>query len=214
MDKTVSRFLMCFVAVVVFAWPATVQGFPTYDNGSGTGCVQCHNGFTDRGPLHDLHDDMRQGGGAACNLCHPSGAGSTPVRTTSSDDGGTLDGPGYGCRGCHGRSQDDVGSGFGTWAAGLRRIHDGFGCSGCHSNDPPTVEPETTAPPYYDDTIYPVTVTNPCTEENFGGSLAGGPGLDNDGNGDTDLADTACITIPVEVSTWGNIKSLYRGSTN
>ena len=37
-----------------------------------------------------------------------------------------------------------------------------------------------------------------------------GRGLDNDGDLDYDFDDAQCIAVPVEESTWGTVKALYR----
>src|SRR5262245_4555064 len=67
--------------------PPRAHAFPTYDDGAGNGCVQCHNGFVSgTGTLHTRHRvDFAV---TTCNLCHPSGGGTTPVRTYWSGPGG------------------------------------------------------------------------------------------------------------------------------
>ena len=198
------------VVTTVFAmaaWSTIAKSYPMYDDGAGNGCVQCHDLGGQSATIHKLHTNNFAD---SCNLCHPSGAGSTPVSTTSS--GALTDGPGLGCRGCHGRVEDDLPTGNDTWGAGLRKTpgHVSEGCSSsCHSNDPATVVGENVKPPYYsysNDT----SLSDPCDDAFTG--VAGGPGLDNDGDGFTDGADSDCGIVPVKSTTWGVIKSLFESS--
>src|SRR3989304_747277 len=92
--RTVASRTSCTVALLcVTLWAPKAHAYPSYDDGLGTGCVSCHNGFLGgNGPLHLQH--RTNFGVTSCNLCHPSGGGSTPVLTYSSGTGG-----GVGCAG-------------------------------------------------------------------------------------------------------------------
>src|SRR5262245_61961690 len=94
--------------IAVATWAPRAVAYPSYDDGAGNGCVQCHNnstgdgGFTggNAGGLHILH--LTKFGITSCALCHSSSAGgSKPVLTYYSGDG-------YGCAGCHGRDQGET----------------------------------------------------------------------------------------------------------
>lgn len=188
----------------------TADAFPSYDDGVGNGCVQCHTGFQTGpgGPLHALH--VSKFGITQCNFCHPNGQGSTPVLTYFSGPGG-----GFGCAGCHGNDYGEISPNSGqpkSTGYGLRAAHAnaevGF-CSGCHApgafGSPmvlPPILPESVPPPYYlmagNNNLH-----NPCfsQQEDLPGN--GGPtdvefvpdnlGLDNDGDGLRDWpADPDC----------------------
>jgi hypothetical protein len=191
-------------------WAPRVAAFPSYDDGAGNGCVQCHNnssedgGFTggNAGGLHVLH--LTTFGITSCALCHSNSLGaSKPVLTYYSGDG-------YGCAGCHGRDQGEISPNSEkpkATAYGLRLVHASAGvtvCAGCHfpgsteTGEPspaPAVLPETVQPPYY---LLPNNnLLDPCSaaQEGFEGTV----GLDNDGNGLRDAADPACaarVTTP------------------
>ena len=109
-------------------WTASAYAYPYYDDGAGKGCVQCHNGFQGgNGPLHYQH--RTQLGVTTCNLCHPDGGGSTPVRTYTSGVGG-----GFGCVGCHGQDYGETSPNSGEPKAtgyGLRRVHVNNGVTSC-----------------------------------------------------------------------------------
>jgi hypothetical protein len=173
-----------------------------YDDGLGGGCVSCHSGFQGgNGPLHLQHRvnfDV-----ATCNLCHPGGGGTTPVRTYWSGPGG-----GYGCAGCHGVNYGETSPISGqakATAYGLRQLHVNQGettcgvAGGCHvpgslghSNPFPPLLGENVAPPYYNPTFS--NLTDPCAsfQEDLSFDLDS-VGLDNDGDGSADYpADSDC----------------------
>jgi hypothetical protein len=185
----------------VTLWAPTAQAYQWYDNGSGSGCVECHTSFRGgNGALHLQH--RTQFGVTTCNLCHPSGGGSTPVLTYSSGSGG-----GFGCAGCHGQDYGETSPNSGqpkATAYGLRRFHvnqgiTSCGTSGCHkpgalghSNPFPTLFAENVAPPYYDPAYS--NLTDPCAslQEDLPFD-ADSVGLDNDGDGFADYpADSDC----------------------
>jgi hypothetical protein len=173
----------------VALWAPNAHAYPKYDDGSGIGCVQCHNGF--QGGNGTLHFQHRTQLGDDCNLCHPSGGGSGPVLTYSSGSGGGL-----GCAGCHGQDYGETSPISGqakATAYGLRQFHvnQGIatcGTSGCHQpgtlghSDPfPTLFGEDVAPPYYAPAFS--SLTNPCSSPEEDMPLdADSVGLDNDGD--------------------------------
>jgi hypothetical protein len=173
------------VAVGVLAvW---VAGSAAYDEYTDTQCATCHDGFVDKGALHDAHTAFIS---SNCQMCHPSSPGSKPVSTSSAGDGSA-----YSCLGCHGR---DYGGSTGLQAAGLRAHHaaNGVGiCGGCHGGDP-TPLAENVLPPHY--SRGDVTIENSC-----------GDNLDNDGDDVYDGLDTNC-SLPVETTTWSRIKAFYQ----
>ena len=94
------RALLAALAVVTCV--ARVEAYPSYDNGSGVGCVSCHPGFTggpSTGVLHQLHTQTF-GIGSNCTLCHQTTPGEKPVLTYWSSGAGLA--TGFGCSGCHG----------------------------------------------------------------------------------------------------------------
>ena len=184
-------------------WAPITQAAPFYDDGAGNGCVSCHNGFQGgNGPLHFQH--RTQLGVTTCNLCHPSGGGSTPVSTYSSGPGG-----GFGCVGCHGQDYGETSPNSGqpkATAYGLRQLHvdkgvTTCGSSGCHqpgslghSNPFPTRLGEDVAPPYYDPIFS--SLMSSCSSSDEDMPLdADSVGLDNDGDGLIDSMDPECAAV-------------------
>lgn len=197
------------VVIGVALWAAGALAYPMYDDGAGNGCVQCHNGFQGgNGALHSRH--RIEFGVATCNLCHPSGGGSTPVRTYWSGPGG-----GYGCAGCHGQDYGETSPNSGqpkSTSYGLRLYHVAQGVTACGTlschapgtngfpNPFPTPYTEDVAPPYYSP-IYS-NLTDPCSSSQEDITVdADSLGLDNDGNGFRDYpADPNCAA-PAETAT-------------
>jgi hypothetical protein len=183
--------------------------YPSYDDGAGVGCVSCHPGFQGgNGALHTQHRiDFAV---TNCNLCHPSGGGTTPVLTYSSGAGGGL-----GCAGCHGQDYGETSPNSGQPKAtsyGLRQFHVNngeatCGTGGCHqpgalgSPDPfPPLFEENVAPPYFDSAFS--NLTDPCSsaQEDLSTDVDS-VGLDNDGDGAADYpADSDC-SAPVTTTT-------------
>lgn len=199
----------CAVALVsVMLWTPNAYAYPSYDDGAGNGCVECHTGFQggNSGALHFQH--RYQFDVQSCNLCHPNGAGSTPVLTYWSGSGG-----GFGCAGCHGQDYGETSPNSGqpkATAYGLRQFHIDNGvpeCAGCHvagslghPNPLPTLFPESEPPPYYGPAFS--NLEDPCAsyqeDLTFDGDSVG---LDNDGDGDADFpADSDCA--PPETPTF------------
>jgi len=186
----------------VILWAPRAYAYKWYDDGAGNGCVQCHLGFQGgNGPLHSSH--RFELGISECNLCHPSGPGSTPVLTYHSGPGGGL-----GCAGCHGRDYGEVSVNSGQAKAtsyGLRLHHvlkgeTSCGTGGCHApgglaghpNPLPTPFPENVPPPYYGNGTNNLIDSCDSAQEDtsFDGDMVG---LDNDGDGNPDYpADGDC----------------------
>ncbi len=198
------------VLLCLALWTSPAHARPAYDDGAGVGCVSCHNGFQGgNGVLHVRHRvdfNITQ-----CNLCHPSGGGSTPVLTYSSGPGG-----GFGCAGCHGQNYGETSSTSGqpkATAYGLREFHvsqqgiTSCGTGSCHapgqlghSNPFPLLFGENQSPPYYGQSTN--NLTDPCSssQEDLP-SDADSVGLDNDGDGLVDFpADSDCAA-PVDTAT-------------
>jgi hypothetical protein len=203
---------------LVTTWAPRVEAYPSYDDGSGVGCVSCHANFYNGG-LHVSH--LTKFGITSCTLCHQTYPGEKPVLTYWSMDG-------YGCAGCHGRDygETSVLSGLPkSTAYGLRRKHLMHNppitvCGTCHFPgstetgvpDPaPAILPETVPPPYYGRATN--NLTDPCSsaQESFDATI----GLDNDGNGAADYpADSACFAfIPTTTTTVSTSTSTTTTST-
>jgi hypothetical protein len=182
-------------------------------------CAHCHGAFaladvslsegaTWPDTLHFVHRrDMLDGD---CETCHQRAGGIWPRVDVGYSDSGTGLAP-IACAGCHGRAEDGTGAGSEGYSAGLRRRHwvanrtiNGRStriCATCHTDADPadgyTPVDESYLPPYYADpgTNHPNIPSDPCNPqpgypEDFAGSTRG---LDNDGNGLYDEADTtAC----------------------
>jgi hypothetical protein len=200
----------CAVALLCSTFAArNALAYPTYDDGFGVGCVSCHPGFIG-GPGNALHDRHRiEFGVTTCNLCHPSGGGSTPVQTFRSGAGG-----GFGCAGCHGQDygENSVTDGLHKATAyGLRQYHANQAvavCATCHApgmngfpNPFPPLLGENVAPIYYAPAYS--NLTDPCDSAQedllFDVDTLG---LDNDGDGNRDYpADSDCPTPTTTTST-------------
>lgn len=185
-------------------WVPRAQAYPMYDDGMGNGCVQCHSDFSGPGTLHSTHRNTFGITNSGCNLCHPSGGGSTPVYTFWS-------GEGLGCAGCHGRDYGETsvtpphsGQPKAT-AYGLRQFHVNHGETSCgiaggchvpgsngHSNPFPPIFAESVPPPYYGSPL--VNLTDPCSSDQEDMPYdVDSVGLDNDGDGLADYpADPDC----------------------
>jgi hypothetical protein len=212
------------LAVIAAAsWPAAVQAYDEWStDGSSGNCAECHGDFRAGGyvskndgvawntSLHNGHRNTMLSG--ECDVCHGSGD-RFPVALGSSV--GLTGFPPIGCLGCHGRAEPMLGNQIkGT---GLRQHHDRSGiaeCRGCHPDaNPATVTPaeERTLPPYYftPDADHPNKPTDPCGPGLTEARVAPPLGLDNDGDLAYDASDTDC-TVPIEETTWGRVKSVYR----
>lgn len=176
-------------------------------------CKDCHRSFRSSpyislsdgsnwgDDLHDVHRNNMLSGD--CNTCHSPGS-KKPV-FLDRDKGGNGLAP-ISCVGCHGREQDrgndSVSAGRG---AGLRQKHTNAGesdCLRCHSDADPAnytpvgeeVLPEFYANPGFGHPNIPTDSCNPAGEEDFAGTTLG---LDNDGDGNYDTADSDCRTYSV-----------------
>lgn len=190
--------------VVVALCASHAHAYPIYDvPASSDDCHSCHPGFSGGGgnSLHANH--TANFGITSCNLCHPSGGGSKPVRTYVSGTGGGL-----GCAGCHGQDFGEVSPNSllpKSTAYGLRDFHVLKGVTSCglaggchvpgalgHPNPFPIPLGEAIAPTYYS---FPNNnLGSPCSsgQEDLPFD-ADSVGLDNDGDGLVDLADADCI---------------------
>lgn len=195
--------LLCLLLVTITAWlafaPVSALAYSDY-----SGCESCHGTFNTGNytslqdsvewgvALMDAHQSWVQG---ECLACHMS-AGPGAVRLNESgDDTFTKS-----CVGCHGRDEDVNGEcvdGIGSGpecgsGAGLRRVHENKGgvgtCTSCHTSDA-TPAGEDVLP--YNYSLAASSVKNSCnadgSESRFGNS-----GLDNDGDGNRDAADSDC----------------------
>lgn len=189
------------------------------------GCIDCHGDYNSGDYVSNVDGqvwgtDLMSGHmdaflGNDCDACH-TGPGYGTVFLKSSDGGDGL--AALGCVGCHGRDE-----GSGATATGLRQHHwnnEVNVCLGCHSDsDPGTATPvdEIIRPPYYANPGNGHTIPDqPCNLASQGYpedvlGAAGTGGLDNDGDDVYDTGDSDCASIlPVEESTWGRVKALYR----
>jgi hypothetical protein len=134
----------------------------------------------------------------ACDTCHTAGS-RTPVNLDSSTGVVVVGTTQYtiSCLGCHGRAE--TGEGGTVTSAGLRQHHQNAGiaiCANCHNDTNAatfTTVGENVLPPYYSivDPDRPTKPNDPCNpdgNETFAGTF----GLDNDGDGLYDQADTDC----------------------
>lgn len=184
--------------------PADAAAYPTYSSskvqGQPTGsCVTCHGDFRDD-PY--LREGVDQGWGTdlmsghrdvidECKVCHLSNKYPTSLSASDGFNSQFM----QSCLGCHGRFEPSLAS---FESSGLRQRHYRAGvteCAQCHPSDsnPAVFTPvgEDVLPANYDLTLSVVSLTDPCNPmdagEDFAGSLAG---LDNDGDGLFDGADT------------------------
>jgi MYXO-CTERM domain-containing protein len=174
-------------------------------NRDATNCRTCHGDFRAAtytspkdnqawGNLHDLHRTQMLSGD--CSTCH--GTSFFPVMLASSSGGSGL--AALGCVGCHGRAADNTTANPNGYGAGLRQHHQRSGvtiCTGCHADaDPTAFTPagEDVLPPYYADpgTGHANMPTNSCNTDGSEDMAGATTGLDNDGDGVDDGADTDC----------------------
>ena len=116
---------------------------------------------------------------STCGYCHPAADGGLPVSTKESFSGGE-----FSCNGCH-------------VLEGVTRFHGGVENCGCHG-DPGTAYTENTKPPYYGTAATSYEDWRMCFD-----------GLDNDGDGPRDGADTDCAGVPATDTSWSVIKQIY-----
>ena len=220
MAVNVTAPFILLVTIVILMFGASKAW--AYENYSG--CNDCHGGFRDSpyislsdgsnwgNDLHDVHrNDMLSG---ECDACHTSG-GRSPVFLGSSNGGNGL--AAISCSGCHGRDEDmgsdSISSGRG---AGLRQHHTNAGvqdCKDCHTDaDPALYTPvgEDVLPNYFANpgtghTSIPMDSCNPAGEEDFAGTPLG---LDNDGDGTYDTADSNCSAVVPTYSVGGSVSGL------
>ena len=212
-------FFFSLIAIVILM--AGLSEAMAYDKYSD--CDDCHgdfraspyvslaNGANWGDSLHDVHrNDMLN---SDCNTCHVSGDFDS-VSIDSSTGGNGL--APISCMGCHGRDEDMGNDSLsGGRGAGLRQHHYTAGverCVNCHSDSNPasyTPVGEDVLPNYYANpgTNHPQIPKDPC---NADGSerFAGTEGLDNDGDGSYDAADSDCAVMSTTYSVGGNVSGL------
>jgi len=217
-SRRASRGVAVAIAAIALTLGAPgTHAYEAYDvfGDQTSGCVTCHPEFlSGNGALHAQHRVLLGTPTqqlTRCNACHPSGQGSTPVRTYSSGPIGPL-ANGFGCSGCHGRLYGETSPNSGlpkSTSYGLRAAHvdagvDDCATSGCHapgnlgSPDPfPPTLPENVAPPYYGPEFS--VLRNACASDEedqaFDADLLG---LDNDGDGQRDFPDDLDCPEPTE----------------
>ena len=217
--ENVPRLILLFTTLAVLTILASqAKAYEQYSD-----CKECHGGFRSSPyrslsdgaswgeNLHNVHrNDMLAGD---CDVCHTS-SGKSKVFLASSKGGSGL--AAISCVGCHGREEDigndSVSSGRG---AGLRQHHTNAGetvCMACHSDANPSnytpvgedVLPEYFANPGTGHPSMPAKSCSPAGEENFAATILG---LDNDGDGSYDTADSDCIET-VTYTVGGNVSGL------
>lgn len=190
--NSMTALLLTIVSSIAFA-------YPDYD-----GCKDCHGDFEEDNyvsksdnanwnkSLMDGHETFVSD---KCNACHKAGGFGEVFLNSSTDSSLSKS-----CVGCHGRQEDVNGScvggdgsqvecGAGT---GLRQMHEsnvGAGtCSSCHSGDPAPAG-EQMNPFNYG--LSGIQIIDACDGDSSE-SRYGANGLDNDGDGQIDGADSDC----------------------
>jgi len=176
----------CVVLCVALAFLVAPQDVFAW--GSVSNCMGCHSGFRSGSPSnHSLHTDYIN----SCGDCHSGGINDN-LSTNSSDNYAE-----YSCNGCH-------------QLEGLATVHGSENC-GCHSDVIGTSAGENVLPYFY--TEDRSSVVNPCRTNaaNGGEDWNGdGEGLDNDGDGSYDAADSDCDGIvPTDAQSWSVLKALF-----
>ena len=207
-------FILPFLIALLMIGASEAWSYEKYKD-----CKDCHRSFRSSpytslsdgsnwgDDLHDVHRNNMLSG--ECDTCHSSGS-KKPV-FIDRDKGGNGLAP-ISCVGCHGREEDmgndSVSAGRG---AGLRQKHTNAGesdCLRCHSDADPAnytpvgedVLPNFFANPGFGHPNIPTDSCNPAGEENIAGTTLG---LDNDGDGNYDTADSDCRTYSVGGSVSG-----------
>jgi hypothetical protein len=187
------------MSLVLVAFAAVVSNDLVSYERYNDGCQSCHGAFTDDSSTkpnntwpdskHNVHRrDMLD---SVCDACHLDGDDRNPYLKQSN---GTVDLPGIGCVGCHGRYYENQMDYLG---AGLRAHHWEAGvefCGVCHAD--PAIHPETVKPEYYGKPT--VNVHQPCNLDGSENWTPDGLGLDNDGDDNYDFDDLDCFGPPRE----------------
>lgn len=201
----------CAISLVflIAGFTGRSQAYNQYSvNRDATNCRACHGDFRASpyisqvdgqnwgDSLHNVHRTTMLD--SDCGVCHFTVR--FPVEVDASAGGTGLLAP-ISCVGCHGRSADGTGTATVGYGAGLRQRHWRGGvttCVNCHTDSNPAnkvVVKENVKPPYYANNGGHLAIpTDPCNPapsftENFAGTTIG---LDNDGNGQYDMADSVC----------------------
>ncbi|MGA9572623.1 MAG: hypothetical protein WBS20_01615, partial [Lysobacterales bacterium] len=214
-------FGLLITIAVLTSWTSESWAYSDY----ASGCDTCHGDFTastytspSGGPswpdgLHNTHRTTMLNGD--CATCHAASGGFSPVVLDSSGGGSGLSA--ISCVGCHGRNEDSGNDSIsGGIGAGLRQHHTDAGvtgCVACHTDASPanyTPVGEDILPDYYANpgTGHPAMPTdscNPSGSENFAGTTLG---LDNDGDGVYDTADSDCMVAALTYSVGGSVSGL------
>jgi hypothetical protein len=195
--------LASIAALISVIFATAALAYPDYD-----GCKGCHGGFKEDNYVsksdganwnESLMDGHETFVGDKCDACHKDGSKGEVYLNFSKDSSLSKS-----CVGCHGRQEDVNGScspesggievecGGG---AGLRSMHElqvGSGtCSSCHSGDPAPFG-EQANPFNYG--LSGVQMMDACDEDSSE-SRYGANGLDNDGDGQIDGADSDCQAV-------------------
>ena len=215
------------VTVGMLVGSSYAAAFTTYSSDGETGnCADCHGDYragsyeskSDGSPWNDSlmgghRNFINDSGNDQCDVCH-SGSNRSPVVLNLSD----LSAKPKGCVGCHGRDGD----GPGQIGDGLRAHHmgsndylnwpggipGGLTCAICHGGDTTPVG-EDILPFNYS---VAGTIGDPCVAENQFGPT----GLDNDGDGAYDAADSDCTPVvptPGDLNFDGKADILWRNSS-
>jgi hypothetical protein len=173
--------------------------------------VSLANGANWGDSLHNVHrNDMLN---SDCNTCHVSGDFDSVSIDSSSGGNGLAP---ISCMGCHGRDEDMGNDSLsGGRGAGLRQHHYTAGvegCVNCHSDSNPasyTPVGEDVLPNYYANpgTNHPQIHKDPCNADGSE-TFAGAEGLDNDGDGSYDDADSDCTVMSTTYSVGGTVSGL------
>ncbi len=203
-------FVNSMTALLLIVISGIVFAFPDYD-----GCKDCHgdfeaNNYVSKSDGANWNESLMDGHETfvdeECDACHKAD-GKGEVYLNFSRDGSLS----KSCVGCHGRQEDVNGScvgGSGTQVecgagAGLRQMHEsnvGSGtCNSCHSGDPAPVG-EQANPFNYG--LRDVQMLDACDEDSSE-SRYGANGLDNDGDGQIDGADSDCQAAKTDCAELG-----------
>ena len=184
------------VVLLTVFWAPLAFAYEGFEDG----CQTCHSGLHNRGPDHDAHSLISND---ACGSCHDGVAGKNNPPLAN-------------CVRCHGRDADAGGDTISPGLArGLRQHHQNKGttvCGFCHSDATgPAGVGEDVLPSFYAQALGGVGL-DPCdgSEEIF---LSRTVSLDNDGDGNTDSADSDCAINTPPVADAGLDQTVDVGAT-
>jgi PKD repeat protein len=195
--RNLALALLCFAGGTQQA-----DAYEVYSTNGSDNCASCHGAFAG-GDYVSQRDGFEWGTDLMaghvnfvgdCDACHQSGPKSTVSISFSQSETRPKS-----CVGCHGRDEDGTGTGASQQIGdGLRARHTQAGvtiCAVCHSADTTPVG-EHVIPYNYDPARGNVAgLTDSCADGQFESSPGVmRPGLDNDGDGVADSADSDCST--------------------